>query len=377
MVDVVVVGAGLSGCVIAERFARQGKRVRILEKREHIGGNCYDFVDAETGVLMNKYGAHIFHTNSQRVWDYVTSFDEWVPYEHKVVANVAGRLVPVPVNATTINTLLDAHLASSDETKEWLAKETIATTRSPTNSEEMAMSRVGPRLFDLLFRDYTIKQWGRPASELAPEVLSRIPVRPSFDPRYFDDRYQALPAKGYTVFFEKLLASCAPLVTVELGSDACLDDVLNTGVPLVVWTGPIDTCFPDLDKLEYRSIKFVSTKLPDTQYYQPAAVVNFPSLATPITRIVEYKHFPTNDMSDCTGTVVVEEHPMQDGEPYYPVPTPHNLDLYEQHRRRAQELLADRVHFVGRLASYKYFNMDAAILNALEYFDQHFLPDHR
>jgi UDP-galactopyranose mutase len=388
--DVVVVGAGLSGAVLAEQLAsRLSLRVLIIEKREHIAGNCYDFEVDNSGVLMSRYGAHLFHTDDERVWSYVNRFATWNRWEHEVLANVDGSLVPVPVNPTTVNVLAGETLRSEAEMRAWLEKQRSSaglselSHRAPANSEEMAISRVGRTLYEKLFRPYTLKQWEREPSELAPSVLARIPVHTSFDTRYFPDRYQALPANGYTDFIDSMLDH--PLIAVALNTDYFdvrsdirgdrHHDTKNAHIAgherpppaTVVFTGPIDAYFADrgLEKLEYRSLRFESFLLRNAPYFQPVSVVNYPSTDFNFTRIVEHKHFLSQKSPH---TVITIEFPSPRGEPYYPVPSKRNLDLYA----RYQELAAsqqDSVHFVGRLASYKYYNMDAAIANALQYFD--------
>ena len=205
--DVCVIGAGLSGSVIAERHANVLKKsVLVLEKRDHIGGNCYDYIDSETGIRVNKYGAHLFHTNSKRVWDYVQKFSNWSPYEHKVLGYVDGMHVPIPVNIDTVNQLFHLNISDSKEMDEWLANEQVHYDHEPTNSEEMALSRVGKRLYELIFKEYTHKQWNMYPQDLKPEVTARIPVRNDHDDRYFpNDVYQALPSQGYTQMFANML----------------------------------------------------------------------------------------------------------------------------------------------------------------------------
>lgn len=362
-VDVIVVGCGLSGCVTAERFACKGKKVLILEKREHIGGNCYDYVD-EQGILMNKYGAHLFHTNNERVWNYVNKFDKWVRWDHKVIGNVGRQLVPIPVNITTVNTLCDQTIKNEQEMDKWL-KETQVVYDEITNSEEVAKSRVGEVLYDKIFKDYTYKQWNKYPEELKPEVLARIPIRNNFDDRYFSDRFQALPHKGYTHFFNKLLDN--PLIRVCKGVDFLNLGEIDLDNKIVIYTGPIDEYFSGHDKLEYRSIDFVIERYKNMNYYQPNSVVNYPGKEVDFTRIVEYKHFLNQESPH---TTIVKEYTKSDGEPYYPVPTQKNMERYEKYKELAKK--EKGVHFLGRLATYKYFNMDEAILNALEYFDKHF-----
>jgi UDP-galactopyranose mutase len=356
---VLVVGAGLTGSVVAREIAdKHNAEVLVIEKRDHIAGNCYDYIDEDTGIRMNKYGAHLFHTNSEDVWAYVNKFSEWVRWDHEVVSYIDGKIVPMPVNITTVNQLCGTSIQTTDEMNEWL--KSVQYTGEIKNSEDMALSRVGTDLYEKLFKPYTKKQWNKDPSELDPSVLARIPVRNSFDPRYFSDKYQALPKHGYTNFVEEILNH--PNITVKLNTD--FFDVSREEYDKVVFTGPIDRYFESsgLPKLEYRSIRFDIEKFKNHGYFQTNSVVNYPETNVDFTRIVEYKHF-YNQTSD--STLIVKEFTTDEGEPYYPVPNTKNLDLYKLYQNLATN--ESDVHFVGRLASYKYFNMDDAILNALNF----------
>jgi UDP-galactopyranose mutase len=362
--DVLVVGCGLSGVVIAERFANQNKKVLIIDKRDHIGGNVYDYNDASTNILMNKYGAHLFHTNSDRVWNYINRFSKWVRWDHEVLASVDNKLVSIPVNITSVNVLCNENIQTTAEMIKWLEENQVKCDNI-SNSEQMAKSRVGEVLYEKLIKSYTYKQWEKYPEELDASVLARIPVRNDFDTRYFNDKYQALPENGYTAFINNILNN--PNITVKLQTDY-FDFVKLEGKP-VIYTGPIDTFYAGrgLEKLEYRSIDFVIETHTGMNYYQPNSVVNYPEASVPYTRIVEYKHFLNQKSPD---TVIVKEYTTDSGEPYYPVPNKKNMELYDKYKQLATE--EKGVHFLGRLANYKYFNMDTAILNALEYFDAHF-----
>ena len=365
--DVCIVGAGLSGAVIAEQYASQlGMTSLIMEKRDHIGGNCYDYVDPQTGVLMNKYGAHLFHTKYPRVWMYVQQFSEWTPYEHQVLGKIKDKFVPIPVNIDTVNTLFGTNISSPEEMDQWLAKEQVHYDK-PANSEEMALSRVGPRLYELIFKPYTVKQWAKTPAQLDAEVTARIPVRNDWDPRYFPgDVFQALPSKGYTKLFETLLSN--PLIETHINVDYFkVRSQLKCGH--TYFTGPIDAYFAHLGyrKLEYRSIDFEIKRMYNVAKHLPASVVNFPAAEYDFTRIVEYKHFPISPPTK--NTVLVYERSKDDGEPYYPVPNKRNKELYSKYQQMTST--EPGVTFVGRLANYKYFNMDQTIKNALELFDSH------
>lgn len=365
--DVIVIGAGLSGCVIAERFASQlNKKVLIIEKRNHIGGNCYDYIDEETGILVSKYGAHLFHTNDEEVWNYINKFGNWIRWEHKVLGMVDNQLVPIPVNITTVNKLCGQNFESENEMNEWLTKEQIKYD-TITNGEEMAKSRVGEKLYEKMFKNYTFKQWGKYPNELKPEVLARIPIRNNFDDRYFSDKYQVLPEKGYTEFFKSLINQ--PNISIKLGMDF---EVIKKEIPInkiVIFTGPIDSYFSseNLEKLEYRSINFIREVHKNMNYYQSNSVINYPGNDTDFTRIVEYKHFLNQKSKD---TVIFKEITTDIGEPYYPVLNDKNLELYNRYKELAEKEMKNKnVHFLGRLANYKYFNMDQAIKNSLNYFN--------
>lgn len=358
--DIIVVGAGISGAVIAERFASEGKKVLILEKRKHIAGNCYDYVDGN-GILVSKYGAHLFHTNYEDVWEYINRFGTWYPWEHKVLAQVDGTLVPIPVNITTVNTLFGLNIKTEEEMTRWL-NEQRPPSSVPANGKEAAIAKVGPVLYEKMFRHYTKKQWDKYPEELDASVLDRIPVRTNLDDRYFSDKYQALPLGGYTKFFKKLLDH--PNITVMLNTDYFEIKGKLKPYEKLFYTGPIDRFFASrteiTEKLEYRSINFVYETV-DTEYFQPNSVVNYPGTDVEYTRIIEYKHFGHQQSAR---TTIVKEYTVADGDPYYPVPNERNQRIYEQYKKEADRLID--VYFVGRLANYKYFNMDQAFKNALD-----------
>ena len=385
--DVLVVGCGLSGATIAERCANElGLRVCVIDKRDHVGGNCYDYVDARCGIRRSAYGAHLFHTRHARVEAYVKRFSEWISFEHRVVGRVRvsdeggerEALVPIPPTRDTVRALYGESCDTDEEMEAWYARERVYYPDGPRNGEEAALSRVGPRLYEHIFRHYTKKQWDKYPEELDASVLLRLPCRSSADDRYFSDPFQALPRRGYTRLFENMLAYNEK-IDVRLSCDY-FELARADALPkhkFLVYTGPIDSYYAELgmERLEYRSLRFeeeyVDTKETDAcgHFFQESFVVNYPGPDVPFTRIVEYKHTPNQPRgrAEAPGTVIVREYSCDDGEPYYPVPTQKNRDLYESYARRAS---AERgVAFVGRLASYKYFNMDEAVLNALEMFD--------
>jgi UDP-galactopyranose mutase len=362
--SIVIIGAGISGAVLAERYASLGKKVLVLEKRGHIGGNCFDYYN-EHGILVSKYGAHLFHTNFENVWKYVNRFVNWYKYEHKVLAFVGGLLVPVPVNITTVNKLFKLSIQTEEEMKAWLEKVQLKFPGGPKNSEEAALARVGPVLYKKIFKNYTKKQWDKYPKELDPSVLERIPVRTNFDDRYFSDKYQALPEGGYTQMFEKILTH--PNITVRLNTDYFAVRHKLKNYEKLFYTGPIDQFFNFKysigERLEYRSLRFEFETL-DKEFYQQNSVINYPN-EHEYTRIVEYKHFTKQKHPK---TTISREYSTAEGEPYYPVPNPRNNEIYSRYQRAAEKLEKDGVYFVGRLANYKYFNMDQAFKNAIDLF---------
>ncbi len=364
--DIVIVGAGISGAVLAERYATQkNKKVLIIDKRNHIGGNCYDFYN-EDGIRISKYGAHLFHTNYEDVWKYIHLFSDWYPFEHRVKASVDGHLVPIPVCITTVNTLFGLQIKNEIEMDEWLKKNQIPN-EHPKNGEEAALARVGPVLYEKLFKHYTKKQWDKYPSELDPSVLNRIPVRNNFDDRYFGDIHQALPKDGYTKIFDNMLHH--PNITVKTNTDyfAIRDSLV--GYEKLFYTGPIDQFFDFKHsvkkQLEYRSIKFV-WETHDKEVFQENSVINYPN-DNDYTRIVEYKYFTGQKHPK---TTISKEYSCDyvpgENEPYYPVPNPENSEIFTLYQKEAEKLEEKGIYFVGRLANYKYFNMDQAFKNALD-----------
>ena len=362
-IDILIIGCGISGAVLAERYAASGKKVLIIEKRNHIAGNCYDYID-DNGILVSKYGAHLFHTNEEDVWEYVNQFANWYPWEHKVIARVDDKTVPIPVNITTVNTLFNTNIETEFEMAEWLEKNRIPIEK-PANGEEAVLNRIGNELYEKMFKHYTKKQWDKFPAELDASVLERIPVRQNYDDRYFSDKHQALPIGGYTKLFENILAH--PNIEILLNTDYFDVKDEYMGYEKLFYTGPVDRFFEFkhslLEKLEYRSINFVS-ETHEVEYFQENSVVNYPGMEVDYTRIIEYKHFG-NQKSD--KTTVVKEFTVDEGEPYYPVPNPRNQEIYDHYKTEADQLRD--VYFVGRLANYKYFNMDQAFKNALDLFN--------
>jgi UDP-galactopyranose mutase len=354
MFDYLIVGAGFAGSVLAERLARgAGKKVLLVDRRPHIGGNAYDCYD-DSGLLIHRYGPHIFHTNSREVFEYLSAFTKWRPYEHRVRASVDGQLVPIPINLDTINQLYGLKLASH-ELESFFAS-VAEPCESIRTSQDVVVSRVGRELYEKFFRGYTRKQWGLDPSQLDATVTSRVPVRTNRDDRYFSDTYQAMPLRGYTRMFENMLDHEG--IKILLNCD--YREVVNT-IPYekMIYTGPVDEFFDDrYGKLPYRSIRFEHETV-NEERVQPVAVVNYPNEHL-YTRVTEFKHLTGQEHRK---TSVVYEYPQSEGDPYYPVPRPENAELYKRYQTLA-EARTD-VHFVGRLATYKYYNMDQVVAQAL------------
>ena len=354
--DVMVVGAGFAGAVMAERLAADGgKRVLVVDRRPHIGGNAFDCRD-DAGILIHQYGPHIFHTNSSEIVDYLSRFTAWRPYEHRVLADVDGLLVPMPINRTTLNLLYGCGLADDAEAEAFLQAraEPIEIVRT---SADVVISAVGRELYETFFRGYTRKQWGMDPSELDKSVTSRVPTRTNLDDRYFTDSFQAMPMDGYTAMFERMLDH--PNIDLLLGVDY-LEAERAYPHDHLVFTGPIDEYFGfQYGKLPYRSLRFRHETL-DTEQFQPVAVVNYPDESVPYTRVTEYKHL-TGQIA--TKTSLTYEYPAADGDPYYPIPRAENQALFK--RYEALALAKGDVTFVGRLATYRYYNMDQVVGQAL------------
>ncbi|MDB5397576.1 MAG: UDP-galactopyranose mutase, partial [Rhodospirillales bacterium] len=360
--DYLVVGSGFAGSVMAERLAADlGKRVLIIDRRAHIGGNAYDHLD-NAGILVHRYGPHIFHTNSREIVDYLSAFTGWRLYEHRVLAQVGGMQVPVPINRTTLNAIYGMNLATESEAEAFLNTKAEPVDAILT-SADVVISKVGRELYETFFRGYTRKQWGLDPSQLDKAVTARVPTRLNDDDRYFTDSFQAMPDKGYTALFEKMLDH--PNIEIRLGVEF---EEVRTGITFdhLVFTGPIDEYFEHCyGKLPYRSLAF-RHETHDREWFQSVAVVNFPSETTSHTRITEYKHL-TGQKADKTS--ISYEFPCADGEPYYPIPRAENQALFK--RYEALALVSPNVMFVGRLATYRYYNMDQVIGQALATFRRH------
>lgn len=357
MFDYLIAGAGFAGSVLAERLATQShKKVLIIDKRNHIGGNTYDYYN-DDGILVHKYGPHIFHTNSFEVFNYLSRFTQWRQYEHHVLASVDGQLVPIPINQNTINCLYGLNL-NSDELAAFYNKRAEKRNTIRT-SEDVVINAVGKELYEKFFKGYSKKQWGMDPSELDASVTARVPTRTNKDNRYFTDIYQSMPLHGYTKMFENMLSH--PNIKIMLNTD--YKDVVDI-IPhkKLIYTGPVDDYFNNCyGKLPYRSIDFKFETF-DLEFFQPTGTVNYPNNHA-YTRITEFKYLTGQKHSK---TSIVYEYPSAEGDPYYPIPCPENNVMYNKYKLLADTL--PNVYFTGRLGTYKYYNMDQVVAQSLALF---------
>jgi UDP-galactopyranose mutase len=359
MFDYMIVGAGFAGSVLAERLASvANKKVLLVEQRDHIGGNAYDYYNNH-GILVHKYGPHIFHTNSKKVFDYLGQFTPWRPYEHKVLASVDGQFVPVPINLNTINSLYGLQL-NCDQVEAFYHLKAEKIDRIKT-SEDVVVSKVGRELYEKFFKGYTRKQWDLDPSELDASVTSRVPTRTNKDDRYFTDIYQAMPLHGYTRMFRNMLSH--PNIKIMLNTD--YKEVVDL-IPYqrMIYTGPVDSFFNYCyGRLPYRSIDFKFDTI-DTEAFQPTGTINYPNEQA-YTRITEFKYLTGQRHPK---TSIVYEYPQADGDPYYPIPRPENAELYKKYQLLASAM--SNTFFTGRLATYKYYNMDQVVAQSLALFEK-------
>jgi UDP-galactopyranose mutase len=358
MFDYLVVGAGFSGAVLAERLASIGKKVCVVDKRPHVGGNAYDHYD-EHGLLVHRYGPHIFHTNSEKIYRYLSQFTQWRAYEHRVLAHVDGKLVPFPININTLAQLYGSELSEAEaEAFYRSAAEPLDQVRS---FEDAVVSKIGRDLYEKFIRNYTRKQWARDPSVMDASIAARIPARTNRDDRYFTDRFQVMPLHGYTRMFERMLAS--KNITLLLQADY-RDARREVRYENLIFTGPVDEYFDHCyGPLPYRSLRFEFRNF-ETSRVQEGPVINFPNEHA-YTRITEFKYLTGQEHPKST---VVYEYPEADGDPYYPVPQAENAELYLKYKALADGL--PNVHFVGRLGTYRYYNMDQCVGQALATFER-------
>jgi len=363
--DILIVGAGISGATLAERYATQlNKKVLLIDRREEIGGNCHDYYNEEN-ILVPKYGPHFFHTNSEKVWSYLSKFTDWLDYEHRVLSRIDNEtLVPVPININTVNIVFNEKIKNSTQMMLWL-KENCEKIDNPRNSEESALSKMGSILYEKLFKNYTIKQWDMCPTKLHSSILERIPVYTDFEDRYFKDQYQAMPKDGYSKLFSNMLNN--PNITVKLNTDFELFRNKLSDFEKVFFTGRIDTFFSNKidEKLRYRSLIF-KHEIYDKEYFQERTMINYPNHEE-FTRIAEPKHATGQKHPK---TTIIKEYPTWNGDPHYPVLCDETHSVYEKYREKAKKLEQKGIYFIGRLAEYKYYNMDQAFLNALHKFEE-------
>ncbi|MFL0249126.1 UDP-galactopyranose mutase [Clostridium neuense] len=354
----VIIGAGLSGLTLAQKISTElNEHVLVIEKRNHIGGNCYDYYNEE-GILIHKYGPHIFHTNHKDVWDYLSKFTKWNYYQHRVLTYIDGNYIPMPITTETVNKLYNLNL-SNNEIEDFL-KEQAKDIDEIRNSEDVVLSKAGKDIYEKFFKNYTKKQWDVYPNELDKSVISRIPVRYNRDTRYFTDKYQGMPKYGYTKMCENIINN--PKIHVLLNTDY-KDIIENLEYKYLIYSGPVDYYFDyKYGELKYRSVKFELETL-NVESYQDEAVVNYPN-DYDFTRITEYKKLTWQENKK---TTIAREYPTWDGEPYYPVPQKEYLDQYNLYRNEVEKL--KNVFFIGRLAEYKYYNIDAAIKSAFNLFE--------
>jgi UDP-galactopyranose mutase len=368
--DLIIVGAGFFGATIAERVANElGKRVLVIDRRRHIGGNAYSENDSQTGIEVHKYGAHLFHTPNKTVWDYLHRFTEFSDYRHRVFSTYKNQIYSMPINLGTISQFFGKRL-TPDEARALVAEQAKELDgRTPQNLEEKAVSLIGRPLYEAFIRGYTAKQWQTDPRELSESIITRLPVRYNFDNRYFNDPYEGLPVDGYTAIFEKMLAN--PLIEVALGTDYFdLREVIAlTGVP-VVYTGPIDRYFDyRAGELKWRTIDFQEEVLPIGDF-QGTAVMNYADEHVPYTRILEFRHFNPERNYQTEKTVIVREYSRfakRADEPYYPIDTADDKKTYIAYKALAAE--EKNVIFGGRLGTYRYLDMHQAIAAALKSFE--------
>jgi len=355
--DFLIVGAGFAGSVLAERLNSIGKKVLVINKRKHIGGNCYDYYN-KVGVLIHRYGPHYFRTNFEEVKDYLSQFTEWIPAEYKVRSCINGRLYTFPINRNTLNEFFDINLQTDEEVEAFLESKRIKI-KNPKNAEEQVLSLVGREIYEAFFKNYTIKQWGIDPKKLVPSVTARIPIRINTDDRYVNDNFQVMPKDGYTKLFERLLRG------IEVRLNTSFEKVKDKiKYEKLIYTGPIDEFFDyKFGRLPYRSLRF-KFETYNKEFYQDWVQINYPNNYK-FTRIVEIKHVTGQKIPR---TTIVKEYPCSEGEPFYPFPTSEAQQLYLKYKKEAEKL--KNVCFIGRLAEYKYLNMDQIVKKALDLFEK-------
>jgi len=359
--DYLIVGAGFSGVTLAERLSSSGKKVLIIDKRNHIGGNCYDFID-DAGVLIHKYGPHYFRSKSKRVIDYLSNFTEWIPHNYKAKVRIKNKLYSFPINKKTFEEFFDKKFSSEEEVKNFVESIRDKSIVEPKNAEEQILSKIGRKMYEAFFKEYTKKQWGVSAKELDASVTARIPIRYNENNNYVIERFQAMPKEGYTKMFEKMLLN----KNINLKLKTPYSEELKNLANKIIWTGAIDSFYDfKFGKLPYRSLKFIFASFYNQKFIQECGQINYPSKKVPYTRIVEIKHVTHQK---CPNTTISIEIPKERGEPYYPMPTKEGKELYKKYFEESKK--EKNVYFIGRLGKYKYLNMDQCVKEALNLFEK-------
>lgn len=359
--DYLVVGAGISGCTISERLASFGRKVLLIDKRDHLGGNCFDFYDS-AGVLIHKYGPHYFRTDSPEVEEYLSNFTRWIPHRYKVKVRIGNKLFSFPINKKTLEQFFSKKFKSEKEVEFFVNSLKDQRIKIPKNAEEQVLCLIGEKIYKSFFEGYTQKQWGISPKELDPSVTARIPIRFNEDDDYLRERFQAMPQEGYTQMIKKMVGQ--KNITLKLNTPYRKD--FKNIAKKIIWTGRIDEYFDfKFGKLPYRSLNFLFTSFYNKSFVQEEGQINYPSLSVPYTRIVEIKHVTHQN---CPNTTLSIETPSKEGDPYYPLPTKEANYLYERYLEESKK--EEGVYFLGRLAKYKYLNMDQCVLEALNLFSK-------
>ena len=358
--DYLIVGAGISGIVLAERLASIGKKILIIDKRNHIGGNCYDFYD-DAGILIHKYGPHYFRAKSNEIVEYLSKFTEWIPHIYKVKVKIGNKLFSFPLNKKTFEEFFEKKFNSEEEVKNFIEVIRDKTILEPQNAKEQILKTMGKEIYESFFKGYTEKQWGVKVEDLDASVTARIPIRYNEDDSYILEDFQAMPKEGYTKMFEKMLVD--EKIKVRLNTE--YSDKLKQLAKNIIWTGTIDSYYNfKFGKLPYRSLDFIFASF-NKEYVQEEGQINYPSKEVPYTRIVEIKHV-THQKSP--NTTISIEIPKNEGEPYYPMPTKEAKEIYRRYEEESKK--EKNVYFIGRLGKYKYLNMDQCVEEALELFGE-------
>ncbi|NLG06356.1 MAG: UDP-galactopyranose mutase [Candidatus Pacebacteria bacterium] len=357
---VLIVGAGLTGATLARQLADRGMEILLIDKRAHLAGNCFD-QDLED-ILVSRYGAHLFHTNSKAVWQFLQKFADWRAYEHQVLTKVNDQSVVLPVNINTINQLFGLKLKTGAEMRHFLTTQALKI-KEINSLADYLLSKVGEVIYQKIFYGYSFKQWGLDPALLDTSISNRLPIRYNFDNRYFTDKYQALPTAGYTALVKKMLDH--PQIKVQLKQNFFkLSKNYLQKFNKIIYTGPIDQYFNyKYGRLEYRSLKFEFCKV-NAEFYQNNSVINYPDLTVPYTRIIEFKYFAPTKVTK--HTIIAREYPKSKGEPYYPVPRTRNHQVVKKYLAKVSELEQKGVYFAGRLGTYRYLNMDEAVAEAMK-----------